>query len=103
MTKTLYNIVGTSVRNGTRKLRFSNGDPHQRGRRMAATGNTEIALFRVPPLSKHEAEAAFEHLIHQKVTPAYQSADFDYEQALKTPRPQSELVDRALQFIEANK
>jgi hypothetical protein len=99
MKHTTYNIVGTSVRNGQRKLRFSNGDPHQRGRRMAATGNTEIALFRLPPITRHEAEAAFEHLIHQRATPAYQSADFDYEQALKTPRPQTDLVDRAVKFV----
>ena len=105
--KATFTIVGTSVRGGTRKLRYSNGDPQQRGRRMAATGNTEIALYQLPEaLTKPRAQHAFDELFRNRTTPAYKSADFDYDTIGKSNRlvtPESGLVHRALQFIEENK
>jgi hypothetical protein len=102
-TKT-YTIVGTSIREGKRKLRFSNGNPIQRGKRMLSTGNTEIALFQLPaPLPKRAAEQAYDELFRNRTAPVYSSADFNYDTIGKTPRPESALVDRALQYIEKMK
>ena len=104
MSKATYTIVGTSVRNGTRKLRYSNGDPVARGRRRAATGNTEIALYKLPEaLTKPRAQHAFDELFRNKTTPAYKSADFDYEtigKSNRTATPESGLIHRALKYIE---
>lgn len=101
---TTYTLVGTSIRGGKRKLRFSNGNAQQRGRRMLATGNTEIALYQLPhALSKPDAERAYDELFRTRTTPAYSSACFNYDTIGRTPRPESALVDRALQFIEDNK
>jgi len=99
-----YTVVGTSVRGGKRKLRFSNGDAIVRGRTMVSTGNTEVALFDLPAaMTKRAAESAFDELFRKRTTPTYASPDFDYDTIGETPRPESALVDRALQFIEANK
>jgi len=103
MTKT-YTIVGTSIRAGKRKLRFSNGHPVARGKRMASTGNTEIALYQLPEaMTKRAAERAYDLLFRDRITPAYSSACFNYDTMGRTPRPESELVDRALKYIEENK
>ena len=102
-TKT-YTIVGTSIREGKRKLRFSNGNPVARGRRMLATGNTEIALFELGgPMPKRAAERAYDELFRNRTTPAYSSTCFNYDTIGRTPRPESELVDRALKYIEEMK
>lgn len=101
---TTYTLVGTSIRGGLRKLRYSNGNPIQRGKRMLATGNTEIALFELPqPATKPQAQRAYDELFRNRTTPAYASPDFNYDTVGKQPRPESALVDRALQFIQANK
>lgn len=104
--KATYTIVGTSVRNGTRKLRYSNGDPKQRGQRMLATGNTEVALYKLPePLTKPRAQHAFDELFRNQAEPAYKSSDFDYNTIgrNRTVTPESGLVHRALQYIQENK
>lgn len=99
-----YTVVGTSVRGGKRKIRFSNGDAITRGRTMLATGNTEIALYDLPAaMTKRDAERAYDELFRKRTCPAYSSPCFDYDTIGKTPRPESALVDRALQFIEENK
>lgn len=99
-----YTVVGTSIRGGKRKIRFSNGDAIVRGRTMVSTGNTEIALYDLPvAMTKRAAESAFDELFRKRTIPAYSSPDFDYNTIGKTPRPESALVDRALQFIEENK
>ena len=96
-----YTVVGTSIRNGKRKIRFSNGDAIVRGRTMVATGNTEVALYDLPAaLTKRDAERAFDELFRKRTIPTYSSPDFDYNTIGKTPRPESALVDRALQFIK---
>jgi len=101
---TTYTLVGTSIRGGKRKLRYSNGNPLQRGRRMLATGNTEIALYDLPAaMTKRDAERAYDELFRKRTIPAYASPCFDYDTIGRTPRPESALVDKALQFIEANK
>lgn len=101
---TTYTLVGTSIRGGKRKLRYSNGNPLQRGKRMLATGNTEIALYELPhAMPKRAAERAYDELFRTRATPAYSSPDFNYDTIGRTPRPESALVDRALQFIEENK
>jgi len=99
-----YTVVGTSVRGGQRKIRFSNGDAVRRGKTMLSTGNTEIALYKLPQaLPKRAAESAYDELFRNRTTPAYSSPDFDYNTIGRTPRPGSALVDRALQFIQENK
>lgn len=104
MTLKTYTIVGTSVRGGARKLRYSNGDPVFRGKHMLATGNTEIALYKLPqPATKVQAGRAYDELFRNRATPAYSSTCFNYDTIGRTPRPESALVDRALQFIEENK
>lgn len=104
MTLKTYTIVGTSIREGQRKLRYSNGDPVFRGRRMLSTGNTEIALFKLPnPMTKHAAGRAYDELFRNRTTPDFSSACFSYDTIGRTPRPESELVDRALKYIEDNK
>lgn len=98
-----YTIVGTSIRNGQRKLRYSNGDPVARGRRMSATGNTEIALYRLPQaLTKPQAGRAYDDMFRNKVTPDYASADFNYDTIGRTPRPNTDLVSQAVKFVLEN-
>jgi len=104
MTTQTFTVVGTSVRGGKRKLRFSNGDAITRGQRMLATGNTEIALFDLPAaMTKREAERAYDELFRNRTIPAYSSPCFDYNTIGRTPRPESALVDRALKYIEDSK
>lgn len=104
MTTATYTIVGTSVRNSRRKLRFSNGNPVARGRRMLATGNTEIALFELAtPMPKRAAERAYDELFRNRAEPAYSSKCFNYDTIGRTPRPESALVDQALKYIKDNK
>ena len=104
MTTQTFTVVGTSVRGGKRKLRFSNGDAITRGQRMLATGNTEIALFDLPAaMTKREAERAYDELFRNRTIPAYSSPCFDYNTIGRTPRPESSLVDRALKYIEDSK
>lgn len=98
-----YTVVGTSVRGGKRKVRFSNGDAIVRGKTMLATGNTEIALYDLPAaMTKRDAERAYDELFCKRTCPAYSSPCFDYNTIGKTPRPESELVNKALQFIKEN-
>lgn len=104
MTQQTFTVVGTSVRNGKRKTRFSNGDAITRGQRMLATGNTEIALFDLPAImTKRQAEHAYDELFRNRATPAYASPCFNYDTIGRTPRPESALVDQAVKYIEENK
>ena len=107
MDRTTYTVVGTSVRNGQRKLRYSNGDAIVRGKTMLATGNTEIALFDLPAaMTKAKAQQAFDELFRKRTIPTYSSPCFDYNTIGNTNRtsiPESGLVHRALQFIQENK
>lgn len=104
MTTQTYTVVGTSVRGGLRKLRYSNGDAIMRGNTMKATGNTEIALFDLPAaLTKAQAQAAYQLRISQRTLPTYATPDFDYDTINNTPRPKSDWVDQALKYIENTK
>jgi hypothetical protein len=70
---------------------------------MVSTGNTEVALYDLPSaMTKREAERAFDELFRKRTIPAYSSPDFDYNTIGRTPRPESALVDRALEYIKEN-
>lgn len=104
MTTKTYTVVGTSVRGGKRKLRLSNGDAITRGHVLFSTGNTEIVLYDLPSaMTKYQAESAYDELFRKRTCPAYSSPDFNYDTIGRTPRPESELVDRAVKYIEEMK
>lgn len=103
MTQANYSIVGSSIRGGQRKLRYSNGDPVRRGRHMLSTGNTEIVLYKLPePATKAQAGRAYDEFFRNRVTPAYSSTCFNYDTVGRKPRPESAIVDQALKYLEEN-
>jgi hypothetical protein len=72
-----YTVVGVSTRKNRTAVRYSNADPVVRGRVMLATGNTQIALYRLPqPMTKSEAHDAFLTFDCEGVEPAFKSADY---------------------------
>lgn len=72
-----YTVVGTSVRNGRQAVRYSNADPVVRGQVMLKTGNTLIALYKLPyPMSKEDAYNAFMDFDSEGAAPAYRSPDY---------------------------
>jgi hypothetical protein len=103
MTQANYTLVGSSIRGGQRKLRYSNGDPVRRGKRMFATDNTEIVLYKLPQaMPKRSAERAYDELFRNRTQPAYASPCFNYDTVGRTPRPSSTIVDQALKYLEEN-
>ena len=72
-----YTVVGVSTRNNKTAVRYSNADPAVRGRIMLATGNTRIALYKLPqPMTKAQAHDAFLDFDCEGVDPAYRSPDY---------------------------
>jgi len=69
----LFTVVGTSLRNGKYRQRFSAGKASARGKVLLKTGNTDVTLFDLPqPMSKQDAKDWYYSNISRGIVPSFQ-------------------------------